>query len=309
MNVLIHANHYAVCSGRYYADAFKRAGHSVRAMGRAMGREIWGMSLPRELAWQPEPPEDGWQPNLIVYADSDPRVLDVVIEGAPRVVIGVDNHVREYRRPHFEHYFLAHRNASLEKWEITPEKPHDVRDALVSLAQDMTHLPCAYDPTIHTPSPIPFAEREYDVVLLGFPYPQRVRAVSELRAAGFKVFAGLGFVGESYAAAHHNARISLCLSVAGDAAQRVFESAAMGCVVLTDNCKDFSILQPNGFYLLEEGQSIVKACEEILNDPRIAEEQIAQSQAWALDHTWDARVKVVTDWFEANEERARAWAT
>jgi hypothetical protein len=305
MNVLIHANHYAVCSGRYYADAFKRAGHSVRAMGRAMGREIWGMSLPRELAWQPQPPEDGWEPDLIVYADSDPRVLDVVIEGAPRVVIGVDNHVREYRRPHFEHYFLAHRNVSVMDWEA------DYVDRGSVSRGDMTHLPCAYDPTIHTPSPIPFAERKYDVVLLGFPYPQRVQAAHELRAAGLKVFAGLGFVGESYAAAHHNARISLCLSVAGDAAQRVFESAAMGCVVLTDNCKDFSILQPNGFYLLEEGQSIVKACEEILNDPPIAEEQIAQSQAWVQNHTWDARVKAVVDWFEANvpyEERARAWA-
>lgn len=304
MNILIIANHYVVCSGRYYADAFKRAGHSVRSIGFAHDNKIWGMSLPPALAWQPEPPEDEWQPDLICYIDSDPAILNTVFEGAPRIVIGVDNHVRSYSRPYFNAYFLAHRNVSIDQW------PQPVpKEGIWLQSAEYIHLPCAADPVIHTQSQIPYSEREYDVVCLGMMYPHRMQSVQELIAAGFKVKWGLGLIGADYAAAHHNARIALCLSFNGDVGQRVFEAASMENVVLTDNCKDFPLLKPDGFYVLDTGESVVATVKTILADPATPWRAIT-GRKWVEghNHTWDARVKVVTDWFEANvpyEDRAR----
>lgn len=293
MNILVHANHFIVCSGRYYTDAFRRAGHDVRTIGSAKGRHIWGMALPEALAWQPEPPDEDWTPDLIVYADSDPAILDIVLEGAPRIVVGVDNHCRDYRRPYFDHYFLAHRNVSQMAWQ--PDDPRISPDWQPQWA-DMTHLPCAYDPTIHTPSPIPWHEREYDVCMLGFPYPQRVQQVAELRAAGFRVLAGLGYIDEAYRDAYHNSRISLCQSVAGDVAQRLFETAALGCVVMTDRCADFPIVQPVGLWEIED-RPLADQVRDILADPD-APAQALVGLRWAQQHTWDARVKVIEAWYE-----------
>ena len=186
MNILILSNHYAVCSARYATSAFERLGHTVKHVGPAMGRDIWGLTLPAEYKWEPKPRDFGEKPNLVIMMDSDPRLLDdfkvkldhqgakliLTGDGIPKdysaIVWGVDNHARDYRRDWFDHYFLAHRHVSVMDWELNT---------------DMTHLPCCYDPTLHTPSLIPFEERKYDVGMIGVMYPQRWTLVKALREA------------------------------------------------------------------------------------------------------------------------------
>ena len=70
MNVLILANHFAVASGRYVYDALKRMGYDARSVGPEMGAQIWGIEVDPQYIWPPDPPPDGWQPDLILVMDS-----------------------------------------------------------------------------------------------------------------------------------------------------------------------------------------------------------------------------------------------
>ena len=332
MNLLIVANHFCVCSARYATAAFERLGHTVKHVGPAMGRNIWELTLPEAYVWEPNKDfvvighstqssdyaismqHDGiatYAPDLIIVMDSDPEILNAqksAPDTVPMIVWGVDNHVRDYRRPYFEHYFLAHRNGSVMEWDSKDAAGYPMYDrgdgfAVVSLGKDhldMTHIPCCYDPTLHTPSPIPFEQREYDVCMIGYMYPQRWRLVKALREAGFKVLAGCGLVYDSYVTAYHNARISLCISAHKDVAQRVMETARMGCVVMTDPCPDFQLLKPNGFYLLDSTESaeVVQAVKDVLHDPEQAQAMITQSMAWAEPYNWDNAARKVVGWYD-----------
>jgi hypothetical protein len=273
VNILILANHYPVASGRYVADALRRLGHTVYTDGPARGNAIWGLHLPDGFEWTPEPPARGTYQDLdlIIIMDSDPAILDhEVAQKGPQyvrtVVWGVDNHVRDYRRPHFNHYYLGHLHPSIMPW-----------------LPDMTHISCGYDPALFTPSPIPFAEREYDVAILGVMYDDRRKAAAELKAEGFKVIAGCGLVGESYRDAHHHARIALCLPARNDVAQRIFECAAMGNMVMTPWLPDFQKLRPRGLYLLRAGTPLGDQVEDAMAHA----DHIPEAQEWAANYTWD----------------------
>jgi len=300
MKILIVANHWAICSARYMTDAFKRAGHDVKHVGPARGRNIWGLTLPPEYVWEPDDiksVEQDFETDLYIVMDSDPALLDSMKPVPPEytkpvVVYGVDNHVRDYRRPWFDHYFLAHAHG--------PTQPVE-RD-------DETWLPCAYDPIYFKPSPIPFDDRAFDVILLGYPYPDRVQAVNDLRAAGFKVLAGIGLVYEAYAKAHHQARIALCISEFGDLSQRWFESAALGCHVLGSVPHDLvdrktgAQLGLHGLstYQPEAGESIVERVRELLNEERgQCKTSTIHMQEAVQRHTWDARAREIIQWVEA----------
>ena len=269
MNILILANHYPVASGRYVRDALRRLGHTVYTNGPARGNQIWGLHLPDGFEWTPEPP-DGVYFDLEIVMDSDPVILDSVARiernTTPVVVWGVDNHVRDYRRPWFDHYYLAHLHPSIMPW-----------------LPDMTHVPCGYDPVLFTPSPIPFSERRYDVAILGVMYPDRMRAVEELRGSGLKVIAGCGLVGESYVQAHHDSRIALCLPATNDVAMRVMECAAMGCLVMTPWLPDFTKLRPRGLYIVRAGAPLADQVREAM----AYAEHIPEAQAWAVNYQWD----------------------
>jgi hypothetical protein len=270
MNILILANHWPIASGRYVRDALRRLGHTVYTDGPARGNDIWGLHLPDGFAWKPEPFPVGERLDLLIVMDSDPAILDGSHSWAEyahkAVVFGVDNHVRQYRRPWFDHYYLGHLHPSIMPW-----------------LPDMVHVPCGYDPVLFTPSPIPFAEREYDVAILGVMYDDRRKAAAELKAEGFKVIAGCGLVGESYRDAHHHARIALCLPARNDVAQRIFECAAMGNMVMTPWLPDFQKLRPRGLYLLRAGTPLGDQVEDAMAHA----DHIPEAQEWAANYTWD----------------------
>jgi len=302
MNILIVANHYPVCSARYATAAFERLGHTVKHIGPTMGRDIWGLRLPAGYAWEPDFSVDQWKasnqraawPDITLIIDSDPALLDDARHYAHHASVwGVDNHVRDYRRPHFDHYFLAHRHVSVMEWidRTTPMR-------IGAMNADMTHLPCCYDPTLHTPSPIPYAERQYDIAMIGVMYPQRWDVVNALKAAGLRVIAGMGLVSEKYRDVYHNARISLCLSINGDLPQRVLETARMGCLIVSNECMDYALLKPEGFWLIEDMGNIVDEVKALLDNPDDAQANIAKSMAWAEPHSWDGRAKKVVEWYE-----------
>lgn len=311
MKILIVANHYAVCSARYAADAFTRLGHTVRHVGPAMGRSIWGMQVPEEYVWKPDPPNDMQWEDLTICMDSDPVMLDFAIQGnTPRIVWGVDNHVRDYRRPYFDHYFLAHKSVSVMDWgeyhagDLVSRVNGvlTVVDSLLSHNTDMTWLPCAYDPIAFPPSPIPWTERKYDVCMIGVMYPKRWELVQAMRAAGLKVLAGTGLVYDAYRDAYHNSRVALVSSACGDLPIRLFEGAGMGCAVLCDHIQDLDDLEVHRDWHRHDPMSIYHDLDDVVTEARRLQTQsklATQGIQWAENHTFDKRAQVIINWTEA----------
>lgn len=283
MKVLIVAIHYPVASGRYMRDAFIRQGHDVRTIGYSTGPNIWGGVVADKWAWQ----ADGdltahwpdWTPDLVLIMDSAWAYHHPVYADVPHVVYGVDNHVRDYRQPGVARYFLAHNAVSLMDMS----------------AEDVEWLPCGYDPQWFTPSPIPFTERAHDVVMLGVMYPRRAEIVQALVDAGLSVAAGTGAVYEDYRNLYWNARISLCVSAAGDVGQRVFETAAMGCVVLSDPLADLEALGAEGIETFDAVEEAVSKAKALVKQ---GAKWAAKSQAWGAPHTWDARAARIAEWWQ-----------
>ena len=294
MNVLLAYNHYAVSSGRYMTDAFQRIGHDTWHIGPPKGRDIWSMRVPEHYVHAPDRVDGSDDPyrlperpfDLAVVMDTASAMLDLPDKlglkalRAPIVVYGVDNHVCSYRRPWFDHYFLAHHDGPVQPVRL----------------DDESWLPCAYDPAWYMPSATPFGEREYDVAMIGFMYPLRRELVRLLEAEGWRVLAGTGLLFDQYADAYQNARISLCISAAGDVAQRVFETAAMGCHVLSDPCADFERLEARGIAVCPPEQMIARVNELLSSND--AERAIAESLEWATPHTWDERARHIAAWAE-----------
>ena len=314
MNILIVANHYAVCSARYAADAFTRLGHSVKHVGPAHGRSIWGMQVSQEYVWEPD---SFWTyefaPDLVVVMDSDPQILDNsthIQQNAPLIVWGVDNHVRDYRRPWFDHYFLAHKSVSVMPWGRVSYgdlvRYEGGKQTVVSSMEahnpDMTWLPCAYDPVAFPPSPIPWTEREYDVCMIGVMYPKRWELVNAMRAAGLKVLAGTGLVYEAYRDAYHNSRVALVSSYNGDLPIRLFEGAGMGCVPLCDPIEDLRQLDNSPAMVYTSIEDAVDKAKMIARFPvhaGLAEAGAQSCVKWAQQHTWEKRCQVIINWLEA----------
>ncbi len=291
MKILILAVHYEVTGARYIADAFTRLGHDVKHIGVLVRiKEAWGIPVDDKYIWKPDNVDlYEWTPDLVIIADTQTR-YENTFPDVPVIKWTQDNHVRNVREDGIDHYFLAHAHG--------PAQP--VTEA------DETWLPCAADTTVFTPSVIPWAEREYDVCMVGVMYPRRTKLVQMMKEAGLKVFAATGLVYEEYAKAYQNARISLCVSAAGDVAQRVFETAAMGCTVLTDLLLDLTDDETNrklglqGFFVYQNDEEAVSIAKDLVTN----ESAMAQFGALTLQkivrerHTWEQRCQVVVDWYE-----------
>lgn len=302
--VLITAIHWPVASGRYVASALRRMGHDVKTCGPEAYNNIWGMQVSNKYTWTPDiglgvqvldarieyvmSRLGGWQPDIVINMDS---AFDVVgdrdVYPCPKVLFGVDNHVRSYDRNAlnwYDHYFLSHYDGPALEID-------GARD-------DMTWLPCAYDDLAFPPSAIPMAERAYDVALIGFPYTRRNMIVEAMQKAGLKVRYELGPLYDEFAVAYHDARISLCVSAYSDMAQRIFETSALGCTLLTDSLQDLRrIGAVNGKHYVEysDTEDAVNKALELLKYPARMQDIAAAGQAFFSPHTWNARAQTILD--------------
>lgn len=293
MKILIVAVHFQVTGARYITGAFARLGHDVRHIGAMADLEdVWGVAIYPNVPWFPSELPDDWTPDLIILADTLVKDWQPPAQWAniPLIYWTQDNHVRNVRRAGVRHYFLAHFHGAA----------HPVKE------QDETWLPCGFDPVRFSPSHIPWDKRTYDVCLVGVMYPHRVKIIDKLRAAGFRVYAETGDVYSEFQAAYANSRISLCVSANGDVAQRIFETAAIGCHILTDPLLDLSDETTNaklglaGFSVYHSPDDCVEAVQRLLTVDRqecIAATEYMQKVVWE-NHTWDKRAQVVIDWFE-----------
>lgn len=291
MKILIHATHYPVASARYVAVALEQAGHDVRTDGPSTGAVLpWhgGLTVDERHAWIPNKPERGWKPDLVLHMDSwlQPKAA----RGALHVVYGVDNHVRDYRfaepgeAPYpFDRLFLAHSNG-------------------FRMGEDnVTWLPCGYDPFWFQPGPA-WSERPYDAAMVGVMYGARSELLYALLNAipHIRMAYGLG-VYEQYASAYRSARLSLVRSARDDVAQRVWETAAMGSLVIMDRVHDavhVGLVDGDNCLMYDTTDEAVERARWALTHPTDAEVIAQAGQAWAQAGTWAARAQVIVNWAE-----------
>jgi len=293
MNILITAIHYPIASGRYAAAALRRLGHDVRTAGPCTGRRIWDMDVDEVHVWLTEFPEEDWNPELVIHMDGNlpmERTCD-----APHIVYGVDNHVRKYDQMEWDHLFLAH--------------GHGFR-----IGEDnVTWLPCAYDPVWFTPGPA-WSQRTMDAALIGVQYGPRAELLYALRERipAIRMDYRTGPLFAEYAHAYQNAKISLVRSVLGDVAMRVWETAAMGCLVVMDQCPDgddLGLVDGKNCLIYRTLDEALDKVQWALSDPKQAEAIARKGQEWALPGTWDARMQVIVEWAEAQTAPKREKAT
>lgn len=290
MRLLIACLHHRLSTGRYLYNALGRLGHDVRHVGGYLrdadrhGPHAWQAQGDWNHTWA------DWRPDVVVYADTVwPDYRHRNYGDIPHAHVCTCNNVVNMRGGPWERHFLASKYN--QAWPIQRDNEE--------------WMPCGYSPRWHIPSPIPYAERAFDVALVGRLDVDRNRYLDKLEAAGLKVFRGQGLYYEEYVAAYHDARISLCTNDQHSGMMRYFESAAMGNLILGDTCADMRELG------LEFGMASVPglpgpAAEELLvsmarhyaTRPEEAQVIIDQAALWAGDHRWDDRATQIVNWVE-----------
>ncbi len=289
MRILIRATHYPVASGRYMMHALKRLGHDVHTEGPSTGNQIWGMTVEERYIWTPDAPGKGWTPELVLHMDAHLEPV-AVPDGALHVVYGVDNHVRDYRfdetSPYpFDHLFLAHGNG----YRIGED--------------NVTWLPCGYDPQLFQPGPM-LADRQFDAAMVGVDYGPRaeLRYVLISGVPHFRMVYGTGALFEQYAGAYQSARLSIVRSAKDDVAQRVWETAAMGCVVVMDRVHDaaaLGLVDGENCLMYSNPAECAVQVGWALSHPDAAQRIADAGREWAQPGTWDERAQMIIDWAEA----------
>lgn len=289
---------YPVAMSRYMLDALQRR-DDVEILSCGPFSNTWipwksGIFLPTTYIKKPDFPLPSGSPiNYAWLAKQLPWVPDLWLEGnaglasqdVPKgfyAVVGTDPHVIDYTR-------LRNQANIFFCMQKPYMKPGDV------------WLPYAYDPWWHSPTGIPWAEREYDVSLIGLMYQQRAEVMTKLTAAGRKVFFDTGPAYGDARKIYHNTRVGFNWSSRLDTTARVFELMALGIPAVLNRVPDLMEMFVDGrdFVGFDSEQGALGAIDQLLADPEYAAAIARGGLKTVEPHTWDARMdyllKVVRD--------------
>ena len=288
MRILIACLHHPVSSGRYLYNALARMGYDVRHVGGYLrdedrtGRHAWQVLGDWNHAWA------DWTPDVVIYADTVwPKYRHETYKDKPHAHVCTCNNVVNMRGGDWDRHFLAEKYSQV--WPVERDNEE--------------WMPCAYSPAFHTPSRIPYDRRQYDVALVGRLDVDRTRYLDKLEAAGLKVFRAEGLYYEEYAAAYHDARISLCTNDQQSGMMRYFESAAMGNLILGDECRGINDLGGGPCMVQVAGLAGEPAESELVERALYytahqteAQEIITRASVWAEQQRWEDRAQQIVNW-------------
>lgn len=279
---------YPVFMGRYLLEALlRRKDVEVWTAGTFTGQSIpWkgGMRVPQEYVFTPDKPFPGniqvmsyetlkppWKPDLWLEVNSTLKII-----GRPEgkyVVVGTDPHVIDYT--------LSRANADIFYCMQTP----------YSQAGDKW-LPYGYDPIWHRPSPIRWAEREFDCSLCGLLYGDRVTFFNHLKMRGYKTYADTGKAYEDALAQYNNSRIGFNWSSKLDTTARVFELMAMGMPSIMNHVPDLGKLFRAGEHYLSfvDMQGALSVFETLIHNEAMALKMGLAAREAVAPHSWDTRI-------------------
>lgn len=289
MKILCNFPHYPVSPGRFLSSAAKRLGHDVRTIGREAGQFNGWNPTPVDAKYVhvPDgPPQhrfpDGWIPDLVIDVDeyARPPSRQRAYTHVPHIAYNPSNNVCDISQP-FDMTFVA---------------AHD-GPALVADGKRIRWAGCAYAPDVHTPSMIPWRDREYDVCFVGSAWANRQVVLSSLESAGLRVYRDMGLIYEDYAAAYHNSRIGLVS--AGDyplCNMRLYETPAMGGLPLVArNSYDQRLQADDALLFFDSLSTVVDVVRSVLQNPTWAQQLLRRAMEWVAPHTWDALTKYMID--------------
>lgn len=283
---------YPVAMARYMLEAlYRRDDVEVATCGAFSNTWIpWksGIFLPTTYLRKPDYPLPSGSPiNYHWLAKQLPWVPDVWLEGNAGMatqdtppgfyaVIGTDPHVIDYSRQRV----AANVFFCMQKPYM---KPGDI------------WLPYGYDPHWHQRTTKAWAEREYDVSLIGLMYQQRTELMERLKTEGRKVFYDTGPAYEDAARIYHGTRIGLNWSSRLDTTARVFELMAFGIPAVLNRVPDLMEMFVDGqdFAGFDNQDEAVAVINHLLADPKTAQELGAAGRKAVEPHTWDARMDYV----------------
>lgn len=290
MRFLIACLHHRQSTGRSLYNALGRLGHDVRHVGGYLhdadreGPYAWKALGDWDHGWR------DWTPHVVIYADTVwPAWRHPYYDHIPHAHVCSCNNVVNMRGGPWERHFLAARYGPA--WAVEQD--------------DEEWMPCGYSPRWHTPSTIPYEQRVYDVAMIGRMDERRERCLDALRAAGLRVFTANGIWFEEYAAAYHNARMSLCTNDQQSGMKRYFESAAMGNLILGDDCQGIAdlggadcMVQIPGLPEADAVDALVERARYYAANPDAAQTLIDRALVWSADHRWDDRAMQIVQWAE-----------
>jgi len=289
VKLLLACEHHPITPARFMADAFEAMPDvDLRHIGTNRGDNTGFSNISHDgIEWHSQGEYQhfwsDWRPDLVLYLDT---IYAYYHHSGYRTVPHYWYHIEgvmDNLMGDISRYF--HAASYGPNWNKIPEK--------------MTWLPPAYDPAIHTPSPIPWGEREYDVCLISRPHRKRLHTLDRLRAAGLSVHHDYGLTVADYVAAYHNARISLIEHEWGIVPMRTFETAATGNLLLSQWFADYDKLDIKGVAAYPDDiEQIGIVARELLERPEECKALVAQSMEWVKPHTYAARARTIIDWYK-----------
>ncbi len=307
LNIGITYIAYPVAMARYFHEALlRREDVQVFSAGPYTGRSIpWngGMHLPEKYLLKPTKTMPMTSPPMVSYPlleKEAPWPIDLWIEvnagltaigkpSAPLALVLTDPHV-------LSDFYVAQRGRA--DYVFGMQSPY--------LSPGDILLPYGYSPEWHRQTRIPFANREYDVALIGLHYPQRTALVERLRqpnnhphrdGAGFNVFYDIGQAYDDAEAIYHSTRVGFNWSSKLDTTARCFELMAFGIPAVMNRVPDLMRMFKDredflGFDTEDEAVAMIHA---LLNDPEWAEQVGAAGRKAVEPHTWDARIEQILE--------------
>lgn len=288
MKILLHFPHFPVSPGRFLASAFTRLGHDVRTIGQYYGDNTGWNETPCKREYIHVPHGDkyyrfpDWSPELVVDCDeyARPPKRRPQYKRVPHVMYSASNNVCNILGP-FDHGFIALRKG--------PALPMDDSGRL-------TWVGCGYDPTLHTPSPIPWEEREYDVCFIGAAWNKRNYLLGLFKSAGLKVYRGMGEMFAEYVAAYHNSRFGLvCAGDYPGPNMRFFETPAMGCLPIIARSTWEQEIDIPALWYVNPDEAVVLV-RQYLDSPGNAKALLDRAMAWVQPWTWERVAQKIEDW-------------
>lgn len=285
---------YPLTIGHYWEEAFRNTNHEIITVCPYSGTWIpWrgGMHLPDKYAIPPDYQIPWDQRAQYTFQQAEElmglRHIDAWVSidaayhlrGKPRdalsVWIAVDSHCVNYdeQREQADFFFNVHKDFM---------KPDDI------------HLPVGYSPRWHYPV---FAEEEYDVMLLGLMYPNRVAAIQQMAWRGYETLIDNGPCFDEARELYAKTKLIFNWSLPDNTVCRVWEAMAMGKTLVTNystTLKDIfeDEIHYVGFSNMEEA---IEKMEWLLahDDER---RKIAEAGYHAVQpHTYDNRVKFLLE--------------
>lgn len=298
--ILMLSMFYPLSISRYFERAFQRRDDvELITVGPYSGSWIpWsgGMNLPNKYAVPPTITIGEFNSTL-PYDLVRPRLSEFVAEEDIDLVLTIDAGIRWTQKPNVE-CPVAH--VATDPHCLNYDLPRSYSDKFFNMQkfyskENDIYLPYCFDKEAHYKEVL--RHKDYDAVLVGMAYPNRVEWVNRLRAEGIFVAFENGPIFDEYRELANSAVIGLNWSSLDDMVARVFEIMAMGLVPVINrvpDLKEFFIEDVHylGFSGMDEAVAKVKWAKENSSDAAVIAEN-ARKLVWNNNHTYDNRVNQI----------------